>query len=209
MRGLGRMVFWGVVVFLFVKRALVLRPRETIAALSALISALVNACCGIDSTRAVEHHDESAAFSVITSANYGRPFEERGERDLVGDRQCRERREGDVDPAILDHAQVLGVKPGKFSGILLGQLPLFAELSKPQTETALCTFDWLLKGRAQPDLRRSMISRETLASSHSTGLREVGQDLHKSCLESDQVMSYRRKMGSCTNIGRWDEGKAS
>lgn len=45
----GRCTLLGLVVFLFVKGALVLRPRETVAALSALIAALVQACCGATS----------------------------------------------------------------------------------------------------------------------------------------------------------------
>lgn len=112
-----------------------------------------------------------------------RPLEERRHRDLEGDRQCRQRREGDVDPTVLDDAQVLGVETGKFGCALLGQSALFTKLSKSQAETALGTFNRLLEGRAKPDLRRTMISRETLASSHSMGLREVGLVLHKTCLE--------------------------
>lgn len=42
----GRCTILGLIIYLFVKGALVLRPRETVAALSALIAALANACCG-------------------------------------------------------------------------------------------------------------------------------------------------------------------
>ncbi len=188
-RTVGHCTIFGLVVYLFIKGALVMRPRETIAALSALIAALVNGCCGSDSTRAGKDHEARASVVVITSAEHGSPLEERRQRDLVGNRQCRERREGDVDPAILDHAQVLGVQTGKFGGALLGQPTLFTKLPKPQAETALGTLDGLLEGRTKPDFRRSMISRETLASSHTMGLREVGLVLHKTCLESSSPVS--------------------
>lgn len=46
----GRCTILGLIVYLFVKGALVLRPKETVAALSALIAALVNACCGTSGT---------------------------------------------------------------------------------------------------------------------------------------------------------------
>lgn len=42
----GRCTILGLIIYLFVKGALVLRPRETVAALSALIAALANARCG-------------------------------------------------------------------------------------------------------------------------------------------------------------------
>lgn len=42
----GRCTILGLIIYLFVKGALVLRPRETVAALSALIAALASACCG-------------------------------------------------------------------------------------------------------------------------------------------------------------------
>lgn len=42
----GRCTILGLIIYLFVKGALVLRPKEIVAALSALIAALVNACCG-------------------------------------------------------------------------------------------------------------------------------------------------------------------
>ena len=42
----GRCTLVGLVVYLFVRRGLVLRPPETAAAFSALIAALLNACSG-------------------------------------------------------------------------------------------------------------------------------------------------------------------
>jgi hypothetical protein len=129
------MVLLGLAIYLFARGALVMRPRETVAALSTLIAALVHSCCGAD-----------------PSANDRAALEERREGDLVGDCQGSQRGERDVDPAVFDHAQVLGVKPGEFGGSLLGQVPLFSKLSKSKPQAALSTFDWLLEGRTQPDL---------------------------------------------------------
>lgn len=42
----GRCTILGLIVYLFVKGALILRPKDTVAALSALIAALANSCCG-------------------------------------------------------------------------------------------------------------------------------------------------------------------
>lgn len=42
----GRCTILGLIIYLFVKGALILRPRETVAALSALIAAQASACCG-------------------------------------------------------------------------------------------------------------------------------------------------------------------
>lgn len=42
----GRCTILGLIIYLFVKGGLVLRPRETVAALSALIAALASACSG-------------------------------------------------------------------------------------------------------------------------------------------------------------------
>lgn len=42
----GRCTILGLIIYLFVKGALVLRPKETVAALSALIAAFANTCCG-------------------------------------------------------------------------------------------------------------------------------------------------------------------
>lgn len=42
----GRCTILGLIVYLFVKGALVFRPKETVAALSALIAALANSCGG-------------------------------------------------------------------------------------------------------------------------------------------------------------------
>lgn len=44
----GRCTIFGLIVWLFVRGALVLRPKETVAALSALIAALAHSCSGGD-----------------------------------------------------------------------------------------------------------------------------------------------------------------
>lgn len=131
----GRSVLVSFVVYLFVKGALVLRPKETVAAITTLVTALVHACAGGE-----------------PSPNHGAVLEERRERDLVGECQGNQRREGDVDAPVLDHAQVLGVKPGEFGGCFLGQIPLLPKAPELQSESALGTLDGLLETRAKPDL---------------------------------------------------------
>jgi hypothetical protein len=57
-RFLGRVTFWGFVAFLFAKGALVLRQRETVAAVSALLAALLHACgpdTGANPPKSVAH----------------------------------------------------------------------------------------------------------------------------------------------------------
>lgn len=137
-RAIGSAVVLGFVIYLFVKGALVMRPRETISALSALLAALVHACSGSTST----------APSLQDRA----PLEESRERDLVRDRQGDEGGEGHVDPGVLDHAEVLGVQSGQLGGILLGQLPFLPELPKPKAETALGCFYGLLEGGSKAHL---------------------------------------------------------
>lgn len=142
----GRCTLLGLVVFLFVKGALVLRPRETVAALSALIAALVQACCGASSASEPSSQNRAAV-------------EERRERDLVGDRQSGERGECDVHRSVLDDAEVLGVKPGDLGGLLLGQLPLLAELPKTKPKATLGALDGRDERRTKLHLGTPMISR--------------------------------------------------
>lgn len=141
----GRCTILGLVVFLFVKGALVVRPKQTIAALSALIAALVQACCG--------------SVPSDPSSQNGAALEERRERDLVGDRQGGERGEGDVHRAVFDDAQVLGVEPGDLGGLLLGQLPLLAELPKAKSKASLGALDGRDECRTELHLGTPMISR--------------------------------------------------
>jgi len=131
----GRSVLVAFVLYLFVKGALVLRPKDTTAALTALIAALVHAC-----SPGAPSADDRAAI------------EESRKGDLVGECQSHQRGEGDVDRPVFDDAQVLGVKPGEFGGSFLGQVPLFTNLPQTKPEPSLGAFDGLLKTRAKPDL---------------------------------------------------------
>jgi hypothetical protein len=160
----------GLVIYLFVKGALVMRPRETVTALTTLIAALVQSCCG--------------SAPTTSSPRDGASLEERRQGDLVRDGQRDERGERHVDAAVLDDAQVLGVKPGQFGGLLLRQSSLFAKLSKPQPKPALRPLDRFLKGRPESDLGGTVLARETFERRHVMGLREVGHVLHKTSLES-------------------------
>lgn len=101
----GRCTLSALIVYLFVKGALVLRPAQTAAAMSALITALIRAC--------------GASTSPTSSPEDGAALEERQQGDLVSHGQGYERREGNVDPGVLDDAQVLGVKARQFGGLLL------------------------------------------------------------------------------------------
>ncbi len=60
-KAVGSMVLLGLVIYLFVKGALVMRPKETVAALSALLAALAQACSGSPST--------SATYSAISQCS--------------------------------------------------------------------------------------------------------------------------------------------
>ena len=88
----------------------------------------------------------------LASAHHGGLFEECREGDLVRHRQSSERREGHVDPTVLDDAEMLRVQPGDLGGLFLGQTALVAELAKTQPETTLRTFDGLREGRSEPHL---------------------------------------------------------
>jgi hypothetical protein len=153
-KAIGSTVLVSFVIYLFAKGALVMRPRETVVALSALIAALAQACSGQASD---DRHEQLASKSNLSVSTSRSPqdrasFEERGQRDPVGHGQGHERREGHVDPTVLDHAQVLGVKPGQLGGLFLGQLALFTELPKPKAETALGSLDWLPQSGTRPHL---------------------------------------------------------
>jgi hypothetical protein len=152
-KAIGSMVLLGIVIYLFVRGALVMRQRETVTALSGLIAALAQACCG-----------SAPATSLPGDST---PLEERRERDLVRDRQRDERREGHVHAAVLDDAQVLGVKAGDLRRLLLGKAAFVAKPSEPQPEPPLRPLDRLLKGRAESDLRGPMLAGKTFARRHS------------------------------------------
>jgi len=100
----------------------------------------------------------------------GASLEERGERDLVGDGKGGERGERHVHSAVLDHAEVLRVQSHDLGSLFLGQLALFPELSKAETETTLRRRDRLLESRAKLHLRTTVIPRRTLASRHKSKL---------------------------------------
>ena len=135
----GGLVLTVLVIYLFIRGALVMRPKEMVGALSTLIAFLVNACSGLP------QGDTSPA-----SPQHRTALEERRERDPVGNCQGHEGRESNVDPGVLDHAQVLGVEPGKFCGLLLSKLSFFPNLAEPQAETLCGPFDRLPEGRPQP-----------------------------------------------------------
>ena len=140
---IGRLVAVALVVYLFAKGALLLRPRETTAALSALIAALLHACCGAGSASP----DGRAAL------------EERGQRDFVG---VGESHQGGEAHALgggargLDHAQVLRMDARPLGGFLLGQPLLLPDLLETQAQALPSPLDGALDGRARPDLRGSV-----------------------------------------------------
>jgi hypothetical protein len=56
------MTLWALVVYLFIKGALVLVPRKLVLAVSALIAALVHVCCG---SEAPANHVPTAATGLV------------------------------------------------------------------------------------------------------------------------------------------------
>lgn len=111
--------------------------------LSAVIAALVS-CCG--STPATSSPGDST------------PFEERRQGHLVRDGKGDEGREGHVDGAVLDDAQVLRVQPGDLRGLLLRESALVTDLSKPQAKTALRAFDRSSERGSKADLGGTVIA---------------------------------------------------
>jgi hypothetical protein len=65
-RLLGRVTFWGFVAFLFAKGALVLRQKETVAAVSTLLAALMHACSGPES---VADPAPRVAVNIVSTAH--------------------------------------------------------------------------------------------------------------------------------------------
>lgn len=144
----GRCTLLGLVVFLFVKGALVLRPKETIAALSALIAALLHACCGASSAPEPSSQNRAA-------------LEERRERDLVRHRERDERSERRVRLARLQDADVLRVQSCDLGSLFLRQLTLLSELPKSKSKPALRSLEGRRQHGASPDLGPPMLSDTT------------------------------------------------
>ena len=140
-KAVGRLTLWALVVYLFIKGALVLVPRKFVLAISALVAALVHVCSGP---------------ATPTSSDGGGSLEERGQGNLVGVSEGNERPEGCVSLTALDHAQVLGVDAGLLRGFLLGQPLLLSNRPKTQPEPLLGLDDGSLDGRPAPDLGRSV-----------------------------------------------------
>jgi hypothetical protein len=136
-RSVGCVTLWALVVYLFVKGALVLVPRQFVLAISALIAALVHVCSG----------------SAAPSSDGGGTFEEGRQRDLVSVSEGHQCPEGSVGLAAFDHAEVLGVDGGSFGSLLLRQPLLIPHLSKAQAEPLLSPPDGSLDGGPLPDLR--------------------------------------------------------
>lgn len=137
-KSIGTLVLVSLVVYLFATGAVVMRPKEMVTALSALIAGIVNAGCG--------------AHKTTASSQDWAALEERRQGDLVSNRESHEGRERHVDPGVLDHAEVLGVQAGQFGGSFLGQLSLFPEVPKAQAESTLGRLDRLPQPRAKPGL---------------------------------------------------------
>ncbi len=77
------------------------------------------------------------------------------------------------------------METGQLGGLLLREIAFGPELSKSETESALCALDRSLERRAESNLGRSVISRESPANGHAVEVAESSLDLHKSCLESN------------------------
>lgn len=137
-KSIGSAVLVSLVIYLFAKSALVMRPKETIVALTALIVGLVNACCGTPSTPASPQNRAA--------------LEEGRKGNLVGDSKGYEGRKGHVDARVLDHTEVLGVQPGQLGSIFLCEASFFPKLPQPKAESTLGCLDRLPEARAKPGL---------------------------------------------------------
>lgn len=60
-KSVGRCTLFALVVYLFVKGALIVVPRNMVAAVSALVAALVHACCGSVATFSMQAEESSVA----------------------------------------------------------------------------------------------------------------------------------------------------
>ena len=95
----------------------------------------------------------SAASMVVGSLpEDGASLEERGERDLVGDRKGGKGGEGHVHAAVLDDAEVLRVQSDHLGSLFLGQLAILPELSEAKSQATLRRRNRLLESRALPYL---------------------------------------------------------
>ncbi len=65
----GRTVLQGLVVWLIVKGAIVIRPAQTIAAMSALIAGLIGSCAGADSSSHPASTTRTASATSTTSTS--------------------------------------------------------------------------------------------------------------------------------------------
>lgn len=65
-KSVGRCTLLALVVYLFVKGALIVVPRKMVAAVSTLVAALVHACCGTDGSASMQ--GESAVVVAMATA---------------------------------------------------------------------------------------------------------------------------------------------
>lgn len=151
-KSVGCLTLWALVVYLFVKGALVLVPRKFTLAISALIAALVHLCSGSQALPA------SSSSGAPPSADGGRALEEGHEGDLVREREGHKGAEGGVRLAAFDHAEVLGVDGGSLGGLLLRQPLLLPDRTQAEPQTLSSPLDGPLDRGPCPDLGRAMRS---------------------------------------------------
>lgn len=68
-KSVGRCTLFALVVYLFVKGALIVVPRNMVAAISALVAALVHACSGTDEPASVQQQSVVAVLVVAPIHN--------------------------------------------------------------------------------------------------------------------------------------------
>jgi hypothetical protein len=132
-KAVGRLVVWGLIVYLFAKGALVLRPRETAAAMCAIVGALAHSHCVVEDAMAPPADVRPPATpSPTTSADRGGVLEKRRERHFVGEGQGDQCPKRGVTATPFDDPKMLGVNSRPFGGLLLGQTFLIADGAKPK-----------------------------------------------------------------------------
>ena len=80
-KSVGRCTLFALVVYLFVKGALIVVPRTMVGAVSGLVAALVHACCGTDGSASMRQEEPAAVLVMASSPIHdSKPSVARGTR---------------------------------------------------------------------------------------------------------------------------------
>lgn len=82
-KSVGRCTLFALVVYLFVKGALIVVPRKMVAAASALVATMVHACCRPDGSAPMRQEEPAALLAMAASPIHGLK-----QSMAVGERKC-------------------------------------------------------------------------------------------------------------------------